>query len=109
MRRLLGVAQLPLPPSEGTRALLLERAFEHCDVIATPTAPTPPFKLGEKSDDPLAMYLGDIYTVTLNLAGLPGISVPCGCTLSKRCQVLPMSWLRYSAPSFDDAATLRQA
>jgi aspartyl-tRNA(Asn)/glutamyl-tRNA(Gln) amidotransferase subunit A len=53
-------------------------AFEKCDVIATPTAPTPAFKLGEKTDDPLAMYLGDIYTVTINLTGLPGVSVPCG-------------------------------
>ena len=53
-------------------------AFEKCDVIATPTSPTPPFRIGEKSNDPLAMYLSDVYTVTLNLAGLPGISVPCG-------------------------------
>jgi aspartyl-tRNA(Asn)/glutamyl-tRNA(Gln) amidotransferase subunit A len=53
-------------------------AFRHCDVIATPTAPTPPFKVGEKTDDPLAMYLGDIFTVTINLAGVPAISLPCG-------------------------------
>jgi aspartyl-tRNA(Asn)/glutamyl-tRNA(Gln) amidotransferase subunit A len=53
-------------------------AFKKCDVIATPTAPTPAFKIGEKSDDPLAMYLSDIYTVTVNLAGVPAISVPCG-------------------------------
>jgi aspartyl-tRNA(Asn)/glutamyl-tRNA(Gln) amidotransferase subunit A len=53
-------------------------AFGKCDLIVTPTAPTPPFKLGEKTDDPLAMYLGDIYTVTINLAGLPGLSIPCG-------------------------------
>jgi aspartyl-tRNA(Asn)/glutamyl-tRNA(Gln) amidotransferase subunit A len=53
-------------------------AFRKCDVIATPTAPTPPYKIGEKTDDPLAMYLGDIYTVTINLAGVPAISVPCG-------------------------------
>jgi aspartyl-tRNA(Asn)/glutamyl-tRNA(Gln) amidotransferase subunit A len=53
-------------------------AFRKCDVIATPTAPTPPFKIGEKTDDPLAMYLGDIYTVTINLAGVPAISLPCG-------------------------------
>ncbi|MEP7341373.1 MAG: Asp-tRNA(Asn)/Glu-tRNA(Gln) amidotransferase subunit GatA [Acidobacteriota bacterium] len=53
-------------------------AFKTCDVIATPTAPTPPFKIGDKSDDPLAMYLGDIYTVTINLAGVPAISVPGG-------------------------------
>ncbi|HJQ26025.1 MAG TPA: Asp-tRNA(Asn)/Glu-tRNA(Gln) amidotransferase subunit GatA [Blastocatellia bacterium] len=61
---------------------LIERdfrnAFAACDVIATPTAPTPAFKLGEKADDPLAMYLSDIYTITANLAGVPGISLPCG-------------------------------
>jgi aspartyl-tRNA(Asn)/glutamyl-tRNA(Gln) amidotransferase subunit A len=67
--------------AQRVRTLLIqdfERAFEQCDVIATPTAPTPAFKIGEKSADPLAMYLCDIYTVTINLAGLPGISVPCG-------------------------------
>jgi len=53
-------------------------AFKKCDVIATPTAPTTAFKIGEKSNDPLAMYLSDIYTVTINLAGVPAISVPCG-------------------------------
>ena len=53
-------------------------AFKKCDVIATPIAPTTAFKIGEKSNDPLAMYLSDIYTVTINLAGVPAISVPCG-------------------------------
>jgi aspartyl-tRNA(Asn)/glutamyl-tRNA(Gln) amidotransferase subunit A len=53
-------------------------AFEKCDAVLTPTTPTPAFKFGEKVDDPLAMYLNDIYTVTANLAGVPGISVPCG-------------------------------
>jgi aspartyl-tRNA(Asn)/glutamyl-tRNA(Gln) amidotransferase subunit A len=53
-------------------------AFQKCDAIITPTSPTPAFALGEKVDDPLAMYLNDIYTVTANLAGIPGISVPCG-------------------------------
>jgi aspartyl-tRNA(Asn)/glutamyl-tRNA(Gln) amidotransferase subunit A len=53
-------------------------AFERCDAIVTPTSPTAAFALGEKVDDPLAMYLNDIYTVTANLAGIPGISVPCG-------------------------------
>jgi aspartyl-tRNA(Asn)/glutamyl-tRNA(Gln) amidotransferase subunit A len=53
-------------------------AFKNCDAIITPTAPTPAFAIGEKVDDPLAMYLNDIYTVTANLAGVPGISVPCG-------------------------------
>jgi aspartyl-tRNA(Asn)/glutamyl-tRNA(Gln) amidotransferase subunit A len=53
-------------------------AFERCDAIITPTSPTPAFAIGEKVADPLAMYLNDIYTVTANLAGVPGISVPCG-------------------------------
>ncbi len=55
-------------------------AFERCDAILTPTTPTPAFMLGEKTDDPLAMYLNDIYTCTANLAGIPGISIPCGLT-----------------------------
>ena len=53
-------------------------AFAKCDAVLTPTAPTPAFLFGEKVDDPLAMYLNDIFTVTANLAGVPGISVPCG-------------------------------
>jgi len=53
-------------------------AFEKCDAILTPTAPTTAFKIGEKSDDPIAMYLSDIYTASANLVGIPGISVPCG-------------------------------
>jgi len=53
-------------------------AFESCDVLATPAAPVPPWKLGEKVDDPLAMYLSDIDTVAVNMAGLPGLVVPCG-------------------------------
>ena len=55
-----------------------DRAFESCDLLASPVSPTPAFKLGEKLDDPLQMYLSDIYTVSVNLAGIPGISVPCG-------------------------------
>jgi aspartyl-tRNA(Asn)/glutamyl-tRNA(Gln) amidotransferase subunit A len=54
------------------------KAFESCDAIITPTSPTPAFLLGEKVDNPLAMYLNDIYTVTANLAGIPGMNVPCG-------------------------------
>ncbi len=67
--------------AQQVRALIGEdfsRAFAQCDVIVTPTTPTPAFLLGEKTDDPLAMYLSDIYTCTANLAGIPGISVPCG-------------------------------
>jgi aspartyl-tRNA(Asn)/glutamyl-tRNA(Gln) amidotransferase subunit A len=55
-----------------------DRAFDEVDVLATPTTPTPPFQLGEKTDDPLEMYLNDVYTVTANLAGIPGLSVPVG-------------------------------
>jgi aspartyl-tRNA(Asn)/glutamyl-tRNA(Gln) amidotransferase subunit A len=57
-----------------------ERAFEKVDVVACPTAPTAAFKMGEKTDDPLALYLADIYTISANLAGVPGISLPCGMT-----------------------------
>jgi len=53
-------------------------AFETCDVLLSPVAPTPAFKIGEKTDDPLTMYLSDIFTLSTNLAGIPGISVPCG-------------------------------
>jgi len=67
--------------AQQVRRLLTEdflKAFDEVDAILTPTAPTPAFKLGEKADDPMAMYLADIYTVTANLAGICGISVPCG-------------------------------
>ena len=55
-----------------------ERAFADADVIAMPTSPTPAFRLGERTADPLQMYLADIFTVSANLSGLPAISVPCG-------------------------------
>src|SRR5262249_51266779 len=55
-----------------------EQAFRSCDVVAMPTTPTPAFRLGEKTSDPLQMYLEDIFTVPANLAGLPGLSLPCG-------------------------------
>ena len=67
--------------AQQVRALIKEdfrKSFESGDAIITPTSPTPAFALGEKVDNPLAMYLNDIYTVTANLAGIPGISVPCG-------------------------------
>ncbi len=63
------------------RTLIMQdfkRAFEACDVILSPVAPTPAFKIGEKVDDPLTMYLSDIFTLSANLAGIPGMSVPCG-------------------------------
>jgi len=55
-----------------------EGAFSECEVIAGPAAPTPAFRIGEKTDDPLSMYLADIYTISANLAGIPGIGIPCG-------------------------------
>ena len=63
------------------RTLIVEdfkQAFEKCDVILTPVAPTPAFEIGEKVNDPLTMYLSDIFTLSANLAGIPGVSVPCG-------------------------------
>ena len=71
--------------AQKVRRLILgdfETAFEQVDAILTPTSPTPAFKRGERSDDPLAMYLSDIYTISVNLAGLPAISVPSGFTES---------------------------
>jgi len=59
-----------------------DRVFKDFDCIVTPTSPTPAFKIGEKSDDPLSMYLSDIYTISANLAGIPAISIPCGYTKS---------------------------
>jgi aspartyl-tRNA(Asn)/glutamyl-tRNA(Gln) amidotransferase subunit A len=67
--------------AQKVRALVkrdFQSAFEKCDAVLTPTSPSVAFKLGAKSDDPLAMYLNDIYTVSANLAGVPAISVPCG-------------------------------
>ncbi len=93
--------------AQRVRSMLVDdfaRAFEVCDIIATPTAPTPAFKLGEKSDDPLAMYLSDVYTVTLNLVGLPGISVPCGATADG----LPIG-LQLIGNHFDESRLLNAA
>ena len=63
------------------RSLIIDdfrRAFEACDVLLSPVAPTPAFKIGEKTDDPLTMYMSDVFTLSANLAGIPGISIPCG-------------------------------
>ncbi len=81
-----------------------EDAFRKVDAIVTPTSPTAAFKLGEKVDDPLAMYLADIYTVTADLAGIPGISVPCGETREN----LPIG-LQILGKHFDEATILRVA
>jgi aspartyl-tRNA(Asn)/glutamyl-tRNA(Gln) amidotransferase subunit A len=93
--------------AQKVRTLLtrdFDEAFEKVDVIAAPTAPTPAFKLGEKVNNPLAMYLADIYTVTANLAGIPGISIPCGENREK----LPIG-LQLFARHFDEATLLRVA
>jgi aspartyl-tRNA(Asn)/glutamyl-tRNA(Gln) amidotransferase subunit A len=79
-------------------------AFKNCDAIITPTAPTPAFALGEKVDDPLAMYLNDIYTVTANLAGIPGLSVPCGLSSER----LPIGF-QLLGPYWSEPALLRLA
>jgi aspartyl-tRNA(Asn)/glutamyl-tRNA(Gln) amidotransferase subunit A len=79
-------------------------AFERCDAVLTPTSPTPAFLFGEKVDDPLAMYLSDIYTVTANLAGIPGISVPCG--LSN--EALPIG-MQLLGPYWSEGTLLRLA
>ena len=59
-------------------------AFGQCDAILTPTTPSPAFRIGENADDPLKRYLNDIFTVTANLAGICGVSVPCGVTSGNR-------------------------
>src|SRR5271168_300893 len=79
-------------------------AFQQVDVLVTPVAPTPAFKLGEKTADPLAMYLADIYTVTASLAGICGISVPCG----NSAQGLPIG-AQILGKHFDEATVLRAA
>ena len=81
-----------------------EKAFERVDVLMAPVSPTPPFRIGEKTDDPLAMYLSDIYTVTANLAGIPALSVPCGFTSGG----LPVG-LQILGSHFQEATLLRLA
>ncbi len=93
--------------AQRVRTLLtrdFDEAFKKVDAIVTPTSPTAAFKLGEKVDDPLAMYLADIYTVTADLAGIPGISVPCGETKGK----LPIG-MQILGKHFDEATILRVA
>ena len=100
--------------AQQVRTLLRQdyaRAFESVDVVAMPTTPTPPFRLGEKTDDPLQMYLADIFTVSVNLVGLPGVSVPCGCVDQPRpggSDRLPIG-LQIIGRMFDEATALRVA
>jgi aspartyl-tRNA(Asn)/glutamyl-tRNA(Gln) amidotransferase subunit A len=92
---------------QKVRALIAEdfrKAFAQVDAIVTPTSPVPAFRLGERVNDPLQMYLADIYTVTGSLAGLPGISVPCGRIGGK----LPVG-LQIVGPSFGEAQVLQLA
>jgi len=91
--------------AQKVRTLLardFQQVFEKVDAVVTPTTPTPAFKLGEKTDDPLAMYLADIYTVTADLTGIPGISVPCG----KSTSGLPIG-MQILGKHFDESTILR--
>jgi aspartyl-tRNA(Asn)/glutamyl-tRNA(Gln) amidotransferase subunit A len=93
--------------AQRVRTLLardFEQAFRAVDVVVTPTTPTPAFKLGEKVEDPLAMYLNDIYTVTADLVGVPGISVPCG----NSSQGLPIG-VQILGRHFEEGTVLRLA
>lgn len=93
--------------AQKVRALIAQdfsNAFQKVDAIITPTTPTPAFKLGEKTADPLQMYLADIYTVTGSLAGVPGISVPCG----KTSEGLPVG-LQIFGPAFGEPRVLQLA
>jgi aspartyl-tRNA(Asn)/glutamyl-tRNA(Gln) amidotransferase subunit A len=92
--------------AQQVRTLLrrdLQEAFEGCDVIATPTSPETAFPLGERVSDPLRMYLNDIYTVSANLAGIPGISIPCGLS-----EGLPVG-LQLLGPALGEETVLRVA
>ena len=92
--------------AQQVRTLLrndLEEAFAGCDVIATPTSPETAFPLGERTADPLRMYLNDIYTVSANLAGIPGVSIPCGFA-----QGMPTG-LQLLGPPLEEARLLRVA
>jgi aspartyl-tRNA(Asn)/glutamyl-tRNA(Gln) amidotransferase subunit A len=93
--------------AQQVRTLILqdfEAAFREVDVIAAPIAPTPAFKIGEKTDDPLQMYLSDVFTIPVNLAGIPGISLPCGFSSAG----LPIG-LQIIGKPFDEETILRLA
>jgi aspartyl-tRNA(Asn)/glutamyl-tRNA(Gln) amidotransferase subunit A len=92
--------------AQQVRTLLrhdFEQAFAGCDVIATPTSPELAFRLGEKASDPLRMYLSDVYTVSANLAGIPGLSIPCGFARG-----LPVG-LQFLGKPLDESTLLRSA
>src|SRR5262249_12011628 len=106
--------------AQQVRTLILRdyaQAFERVDVVAMPTSPIPPFKLGERASDPLQMYLADVFTVSANLAGLPAVSVPRGFT--KPVKTTPDSGpssevglpigLQLTGRAFDEATILRTA
>jgi aspartyl-tRNA(Asn)/glutamyl-tRNA(Gln) amidotransferase subunit A len=91
--------------AQKVRALIaqdFDQAFTQCDALLTPTTPCAAFAIGEKSDDPIAMYLNDVFTVTTNLAGLPGISVPAGLSHDG----LPLG-LQVIGRAFDEETILR--
>jgi aspartyl-tRNA(Asn)/glutamyl-tRNA(Gln) amidotransferase subunit A len=93
--------------AQKVRALIkkdFDNAFEHCDVIVTPTAPSTAFRIGEKTEDPLQMYLSDIYTLSINLAGLPALSLPCGFDS----EALPIG-MQIIGKHFDESTVLRIA
>ena len=93
--------------AQQVRTLILrdyDQAFERVDVVATPTSPTPPFRIGERIADPLQMYLADVFTVSANLTGLPAISMPCGFSSNR----LPIGF-QLTGKRFDEASLLRLA
>jgi aspartyl-tRNA(Asn)/glutamyl-tRNA(Gln) amidotransferase subunit A len=95
--------------AQKVRTLILrdyQQAFDdaHVEAIAMPTSPTAAFRIGERADDPLQMYLADVFTVSANLAGLPAISVPCGFSRAG----LPIG-LQLTGRPFDEAGILRIA
>jgi aspartyl-tRNA(Asn)/glutamyl-tRNA(Gln) amidotransferase subunit A len=96
--------------AQKVRALIkkeFEEAYKKVDLILSPTSPTPAFKIGEKTENPLAMYLADIYTVTANIAGVPAISVPCG-TIEEDGKNLPVG-LQLMGKWFDEETLLNAA
>jgi aspartyl-tRNA(Asn)/glutamyl-tRNA(Gln) amidotransferase subunit A len=93
--------------AQKVRALVkqdFDNAFKKCDVIVTPTAPTTAFRIGEKTQDPVQMYLSDIFTISVNLGGLPGLSLPCGFDS----EGMPIG-LQIIGKHFDEATMLRVA